>query len=260
MYLRLRQICLVARDLEPMGRTLTDVFGLEIGIRDPNVEKHGLHNVVMPVGTTFLEVVSPFRDGTTAGRYLDRLGGDGGYMVILDCDDIGTWREHCQSIGIRIAYEANYPDQGYHALHLHPRDVGATLLSIDSDARGAELDASWHPGGEHWQQHVRTGRVSNIVGAELQSNAPEVLAERWGRILRRPVGKGAAGEWRIDLDNGVLRFVTQSDGHGELLGGMDLKAVDRPAVLAAATAAGLKVACDPGYECVDACGMRFRLV
>ena len=256
MVLRLRQICLVARDLEPMGRTLTDVFGLKIGIRDPAVEKHGLNNVVMPIGNTFLEVVSPFRDGTTAGRYLDRLGGDGGYMVILDCDDIDQWREHCKSVGVRIAYEASYPDRGYFALHLHPRDVGATLLSIDRDLKGAELDGSWSPGGPDWKQHVSTTRVSNIVAAELQSDTPDVLAARWSAILRRPVSTVAGGELRIALDNATLRFVKQSDGKGEVLGGIDLKATDRDATLTAAKAAGLEVR----DNAVQACGMRMRLV
>jgi hypothetical protein len=256
MLLRLRQICLVARDLDATGRTLTDVFGLKISIRDPAVEKHGLHNVVMPIGNTFLEVVSPFRDGTTAGRYLDRLGGDGGYMVILDCDDIDAWREHCKSIGVRIPYEANYPERGYGALHLHPRDVGATLLSIDRDVNGADLNGSWSPGGPDWQRHVGTTRVSNIVAAELQSDAPDILATRWGKILRRPVEKDAGGALRIGLDNAVLRFVKQSDGKGELLGGIDLKATDRTATLAAGKEAGLDVTGDT----VHVCGMRIRLV
>lgn len=256
MVLRLRQICLVARDLETTAGKLTSVFGLKISIRDPAVEKHGLKNVVMPIGTTFLEVVSPFRDGTTAGRYLDRLGGDGGYMVILDCDDLDAWREHCKSVGARIPYEASYPERGYGALHLHPRDVGATLLSIDRDINGADLNGSWSPGGPDWQQHVGTTRVSNIVAAELQSNAPDVLAARWGEILRRPVEKGSGGELHIALDNAVLRFVKQSDGRGETLGGIDLKATDRAATTAAAKAAGL----DVQDSTVNVCGMRVRLV
>lgn len=256
MVLRLRQICLVARDLEPMARTLTSVFALNISMRDPAVEKHGLNNVVMPIGNTFLEVVSPFRDGTTAGRYLDRLGGDGGYMVILDCDDIDEWRAHCKSVDARIPYEASYPERGYFALHLHPRDVGATLLSIDRDENGDDLDGSWSPGGPDWQRHVGTTRVSNIVAAELQSDTPDVLAARWGSILRRPVEKGPGGGLQIALDNATLRFVKQSDGKGEVLGGIDLKTTDRDATVAAAKAAGL----DVQDHTVRACGMRMRLV
>ena len=88
--LRLRQICLVASEIEKPVDDLTAVFGLAICHHDPAVEKYGLTNALLPVGTNFLEVVAPFRDGTAAGRYLGRREGDGGYMVILQCDDAET--------------------------------------------------------------------------------------------------------------------------------------------------------------------------
>src|SRR3989442_15299063 len=86
--MRLRQIALVARDLEPVVADLCGVLGIEVAFRDPGVAAFGLHNAVMPIGNTFLEVVSPVRDGTTAGRLLERRGGDGGYMVILQTADL----------------------------------------------------------------------------------------------------------------------------------------------------------------------------
>src|SRR3954447_18165729 len=88
MTLRLRQICLVAPHLEPSVSTICTVLGTMVTYVDPNVEKYGLVNALMPFGNSFLEVVAPTQDGTAAGRYLDRRGGGGGYMVILDCDDI----------------------------------------------------------------------------------------------------------------------------------------------------------------------------
>ena len=96
MSLRLRQICLVAPTLEPAVGTLCDALGIRVFYRDPNVAKYGLENAVMPVGDTFLEVVAPFQEGTAAGRYLGRRKGEGGYMVILDTDDIVPWM-HCKT-------------------------------------------------------------------------------------------------------------------------------------------------------------------
>ena len=77
--LRMRQICLVARDLDAAQADLTAIFGLEVCYRDPNIGRLGLRNFLLPVGDSFLEVVAPMREGTTAERYLDRRGGDGGY-------------------------------------------------------------------------------------------------------------------------------------------------------------------------------------
>lgn len=62
--MRLRQIALVAQDLE-------------VCFRDPGVADCGLHNALMPIGTSFLEVVSPARTGTPASRLLERRRGDG---------------------------------------------------------------------------------------------------------------------------------------------------------------------------------------
>ena len=89
MWLRLRQIALVARQLAPVVDDLRELFGLAVAYRDPSVEAFGLENAVLPVGNQFLEVVAPIREGTAGGRYLERRRGDGGYMVILQCDDHG---------------------------------------------------------------------------------------------------------------------------------------------------------------------------
>ena len=80
--MRLRQIALVARELEPVVSDFSAILGIEVAYNDPGVRVFGLENAVMPVGDTFLEVVSPIEGGTTAGRLLERRG-DGGYMVIL---------------------------------------------------------------------------------------------------------------------------------------------------------------------------------
>ena len=47
-------------------------MGLDVCYRDGNVEKYGLVNALLPVGTILLEVVSPFREGTAAGRFIGR--------------------------------------------------------------------------------------------------------------------------------------------------------------------------------------------
>ena len=87
MHLQLRQICLVAPALEPAVEDLCAILGIEVCYRDPGVAQWGLENAVMPLGDQFLEVVAPTREGTAAGRYLQRRSGPGGYMVITLCKD-----------------------------------------------------------------------------------------------------------------------------------------------------------------------------
>ena len=87
MWLRLRQICLVARELKPVEEQLNKVLGINVCFRDPGVAFFGLENALFPIGNQLLEVVAPVEENTAGGRYLDRRGGDGGYMVITQCDD-----------------------------------------------------------------------------------------------------------------------------------------------------------------------------
>jgi glyoxalase-like protein len=252
-YLRLRQICLVAGALEPALDDLGAIFGLSICYRDGNVAKYGLVNALFAVGHSFLEVVAPTRDGTAAGRYLKRRGGDGGYMVILDCDDIERRRQRMATLGVRIANPLSY--ETYTGLQLHPQDTGGAMLEFNHTRGGASLDGPYHPAGPSWQSAVRTDVTASLVAAELQSAEPAALAERWSKLVERPV-KLNDGALEIALDLGRLRFVAATDGRGEGLGGVDLEVRDRARILAAAQARGCAIA----GNTVTVCGTRFRLL
>ncbi|MDP6691838.1 MAG: VOC family protein [Alphaproteobacteria bacterium] len=253
--LRLRQIALVAEELAPAVDGLTDVLGLATCYHDPAVGKYGLENALLPVGTNFLEVVAPLdiKEDTAGGRYLKRRGGDGGYMVILQCDNVEERRARVGELGVRVANALNYGD--FTGIQLHPRDTGGCMLENDQTEGDQAPDGPWHPAGKDWRDAVRTERTLAMVGAELQSPDPGALAARWGEILAVPVTKGASGAAEIVLDNATLRFVDVADGRGEGLGGVDLKTADRAAILAAANERGLAV----NGDSVTICGTRFSL-
>lgn len=252
-YLRLRQICLVAPSLEPALAALGETLGLALCHRDGNVAKYGLVNGLFPIGPAFLEVVAPIRPGTAAGRYLERRGGAGGYMVILDCDDIERRRASIEASGLRIANALRY--ESYTGLQLHPRDTGGAMLELNHTEGGEALDGPYHPAGPDWQRAVRTDVTVALLAAELQSDDPPALAERWSRILDREVSIGADGAKRLGLDLGALRFVAAADGRGEGLGALDLQVRDRASILARAARRGAPVEADT----ITLVGTRFRL-
>ncbi len=97
----MRQVALVGRDLAAPVNDLCAVLDLQIAYRDPGVEAFGLHNALLPIGDTFLEVVSPLRPDTSAGRLLDRRKGDGGYMVIVQSEDLEADRKRMAEVGVR---------------------------------------------------------------------------------------------------------------------------------------------------------------
>ena len=247
--MHIRQIALVARDLEAAVADLCAALGIEVGFRDPGVAEFGLRNAVMPVGTTFLEVVSPVRDDTTAGRFLARRGGDGGYMVILQTDDLAGDRARLARLGARTVWEATLDDIA--TIHIHPRDIGGAIVSIDQP-RPPE---SWRWAGPDWPSRSRTQVVRRIVGAEIEAADPPRTAARWSELLALPAPSVRGGAPTVALDGGVLRFVP-AGARGDGLAAIDVAAVAPGSALAAARARNLPVS----GRSISLCGTRINLV
>ena len=218
----------MARDLDATVAELGDVLGLAVAYNDPGVATFGLRNAVLPVGNQFIEVVSPTREGTAGGRQLERLGGDGGYMVICHTDEQPDVRSRAQELGVRIVLD--HDDHGYRIMQLHPADTGGSFLEIDFQPGGEDPGGPWTPAGDDWQRARRTHRVDGISGVTVQSRHPAATASRWRDITG------------CDLDDNVLRFdnavVQFVEGDPDVLTEVTLTATDRSLVGAAHTIGG----------------------
>lgn len=246
--MRLRQIALVGKDLDRIREDITAVLGLGPAYADPGVGKYGLHNQVWPIGDTFLEVVSPKTEGTTAGRLLDKRGGDGGYMAIFQTGDLAAARARIAAANIRVVDQRDH--EGASFTHLHPKDVPGAIVSIDA----MDPPERWEWGGPDWRAHVKTGVSSEIRGCEIQGEDPDAMSARWVQALGRERERTADG-WRIRVDGGEIRFVTPRDDRGEGLREFDVAVRDPAAVRAAAKARGCLV---DGK--VVLCGTNVRLI
>jgi hypothetical protein len=219
---RLRQVVLVADELDTVVGQVCDSLGVDVCYRDPGVAEFGVHNALMAVGDTFIEVISPTRPGTPAGRYLEKRGGDGGYMVLIQVDDFERERERLVSLGVRLVWEGSGP--GIRGMHLHPADVGGAIVSLDE----ADPAGSWGWAGTAWQEHVGDAVAGEVAVVEVQSDDPYLLAQRWSRLLGRPAVTARGGASTIlELDHGAIRFVPAGDERGEGISGFDLRASNR---------------------------------
>jgi len=81
------------------------------------------------------------------------------------------------------------------------------------------------------------------------------MAGRWAAVLGRAVAKMDGG-WKIDLDQGEIRFVVAVDGRGEGLGGFDVAVRNPSDVQRRAQALRLT---DPNGQ-IMLSGARLRLV
>jgi hypothetical protein len=204
--LRLRQAVVVARDLDAVTANLSAALGLGAPFRDEGVGLFGLRNAVMALGDTFVEVVSPVREGTSAGRQLDRLGGDGGYMAMFQIADMTAARERIASAGVRVAWEIELAD--IVDVHLHPRDVPGAIVALDA----CTPPSSWRWGGHAWEGRAPAfdDRVG-VRGLTVRCADPAATAARWAAVLGREPDGGPT----IPLDGGEVRFVDGGDARIE---------------------------------------------
>jgi hypothetical protein len=135
--------------------------------------------------------------------------------------------------------------------HLHPKDMGGAIVSVDQMIPPAR----WEWGGPDWQANVRTEVSLAIVGAELQGGDPDAMSSRWAAVLDRPRTARDGGFVIAMDDGGEVRFVQGSDGRGEGLGGFDLAVRDPAEVRRRAQARGLESIGDQ----LVLCGTRVRL-
>ena len=237
MSIRLRQVALVARDLDAAEAAITDSLGLEVCFRDPGVAEFGLRNVLFPVGHDFLEVVSPVVPDTTAGRLMDRRGGDCGYMVLLQVDDLPAMRRRLGEMGARIVFEA--VAEGIHGLHVHPRDIGGAILSVDRTGPPCGPD-DWPWAGPQWRDHV-TDSVSSLTAVDIAAEDPAAMARRWAELL----GPDRLNGTTVVLDSGEIRFVPVTGGRGEGVIALEM-ATDGPPATHGICGCRVRLVPDPG--------------
>ena len=255
MWLRLRQIALVAEKLAPVEAALTDVLGIEVCYRDPGVAHFGLENALFPIGNQLLEVVAPVREQTAGGRYLERRGGDGGYMVITQCDDHAPRRARVEALGVRIVNQ--FETHEFRNMQLHPKDTGGSFFEID-EQMGPDAhadDGPWEPAGPNWKAAQKLDRVCGIAAAEVQCDDPQAVASRWAEIAQLALSD-QEGNPAMQLQNASVRFVPCTDGRPEGLGGIDILTNNRTEILDAAE----RYRAVRSDQQIHLCGMRMNLI
>eukprot|EP00404_Azadinium_spinosum_P021096 CAMPEP_0180620894 /NCGR_PEP_ID=MMETSP1037_2-20121125/34850_1 /TAXON_ID=632150 /ORGANISM="Azadinium spinosum, Strain 3D9" /LENGTH=278 /DNA_ID=CAMNT_0022641017 /DNA_START=62 /DNA_END=895 /DNA_ORIENTATION=+ len=271
MPVRIRQIALVAQDIDYAVGSLTTALGTYVAYRDPGIVPSfgGMFNALLQVGDCFIEIVSPVDKGyekdSTSVKLLRKNGGDCGYMVILQVDDVAVTSKQLSAIG-RVAMAAGTVVQGNPGdglrkekgfrykigdalaktpgttasvmVQWHPKDFG-TLMETEEQwpgHRGAE--GAWLPAGNRWQQRYRSlgGRPSSVceefAGVEIAVRGTEAdaaaMARKWSEGLSCPLLPGGSA---VELADGAsVRFVAVSGPEArEGVVGVDLWAApDRP--------------------------------
>jgi hypothetical protein len=246
--MRLRQIAFAAAELASTEEALLDVLGLKMAFRDPGVGEFGLHNAVIPVGGNFLEIVAPKpgNDNTAAGRYIDRRGGDTGYMAIFHTHDARPIRQNADNLGIRRVWNSDYDDVT--ASHFHPVDMGGVIASVDSFPAAPNPDEEycfWKWAGPDWKDAVDTSITRRMTGVEFVHPDPARMASTWSSLLGLPaMAVEGDGFDMTTSDGGQLRFRMAPEGSGPYMSALDFEMTDKPEALRRAKARDLTTDAD----------------
>ena len=246
--MKIRQVALASSNLEETDKTFRRLLGCDQTYADPEIIYFGLDNRLYTLGDCFLEVVSPVQPNSAAGRFLDRRGGDGGYMVIVQVENLAQEQVRLANTGIRTVFA---DDRGNaKAIHLHPKDVPGAIPSLDE----MNPPESWLWAGDGWEQ--RRGRYTHgILAVEIRSPDPQATGLCWAKaygIKLMPAGNG----WRLEMGGTEIRFTYDAAAAKPALMAIDVDAVDLPTICAAADEMGL----EREGHIVAVCGVDFNFL
>ncbi len=287
--LRLRQICLLAHDLEWTSNLLCAAFDAPVVFRDPRMAAGGhLTNTHIRLGDSFLETVCPsdlaWERSTTQTRLLTR-NGDCGYMAIVQVPEVGaasrTMAKQGNAIGIVSGglitcpgkpgagfagitsrnYELGEPLPKHTGMvaganvQFHPRDFG-TLAEIQENWPGQDEfprnTGAYFPAGNSWQNHVHARPHGGVtIGfAAVEISSRNIDPEILCRRWRDGLG---AGCW-IDADVPTTLH---------LAGGQTMR-FSEPSANKRTGVTGVDLWAVPGnpkkFKELDICGVTWRLV
>lgn len=193
----LRQVVIATNNHAADVAAVRSAFGLGEGFGDPELKDLALLDATLPVSPKrYLELIGPENDTAVVTKWLNKIGGRGGYVLSVQHPDPDAVRARALARGIRVPIDTTA--LGHVVIQLHPQDVGA-LLEVD----GIDDESAWFwddidPGPEP------DALVDAIVGVEVPVAEPEAMNALWHDLLG--LGTPAAAD-TIDLGGIPVRFV-----------------------------------------------------
>ena len=243
---RLRQIALVSADLAQARHLLTSILKVPVVFVDPAVGQWGLENILVSLGGEIIEVVSPTKPGTTAGRLLDRRG-EGGYMIIMQTDDTEARKQEIEGSGrdkvifshpFSNAYESwnGVKDEGF-CIQYHPKGMkGGMMPELDSHAACEQNPepltqrfSPWHACGKEYERYVELMKETShlhLLGCSLRlasgDNDVGAAARQWSDLFAISMTRGglAFTNASMSFEEGVRG---QPEGLAHIVVGVDSK-------------------------------------
>jgi methylmalonyl-CoA epimerase len=120
---------IAVEDLDSAVERYRRTFGVEPAHRE-RVETQGVEEVLLPVGTSFIQLLGALGPDTPVGRFLERRG-PGVHHIGFRVDDVASALDHLRGEGLRLIDETPRPgSRGTTIAFVHPESMGGVLVEL----------------------------------------------------------------------------------------------------------------------------------
>jgi methylmalonyl-CoA/ethylmalonyl-CoA epimerase len=132
---RIDHIGVAVDDLEGAVELYSERLGMPVQHRE-TVQEQGVEAVLLGVGESHVELLSPLGADTAVGRFLERSG-PGLHHVAYGTDDIESALEDVRAAGLALIDERPRTGiRGSRVAFLHPKSTGGVLTELVEAAEG----------------------------------------------------------------------------------------------------------------------------
>ena len=120
----LDHVVIAVNDVEAAAKTWQENFGLPLERAGEN-QALGIRQAILPIGSAFVELISPLGDSGPVADAL-RNKGEGLYLISLAVDDMDATLADLRAKGVRV----NDPPPGSRTTFIGPRAANGVLVQL----------------------------------------------------------------------------------------------------------------------------------
>lgn len=127
--LNLDHVAIAVLDLDAALAGYRDRYRVEPLYREV-VEEQGVEEAMLPVGGSFVQLLTPLGEDTPVGSFLEKRG-EGLHHIAFAVTSIEAALEHLSEEGARLIDDApRLGGRGARIAFVHPGDLGGTLIEL----------------------------------------------------------------------------------------------------------------------------------
>lgn len=120
---------IAVKDLDAAVEGYRRTLGVEPAHRE-RVESQGVEEVLLPVGTSFIQLLGALGPDTPVGRFLERRG-PGVHHIGFRVEDVASAIDQLRGEGLRLIDDAPRPgSRGTTIAFVHPKGMGGVLVEL----------------------------------------------------------------------------------------------------------------------------------